>query len=110
MLLFFSFQTEVQWSTILWVLAVTYYKYVTIKISTLICRSTSNLASQSASLYESEDNTVKEDAIQSNDMTSMALSLLKQKLPPYVVNCILSSGFDEIEVLCSMDIDQKHAW
>ena len=37
----------------------------------------------------------------------MALSLLKQKLPPYVVNCILSSGFDEIEVLCSMDIDQK---
>ena len=36
-------------------------------------------------------------------MTSSALSLLNQKLPPYVINCPLSSGFDEIEVLCSMD-------
>ena len=37
------------------------------------------------------------------DLTSSALSLLNQKLPPYVINCPLSSGFDEIEVLCSMD-------
>ena len=37
------------------------------------------------------------------DMTSSALSLLNRKLPPYAINCPLSSGFDEIEVLCSMD-------
>ena len=33
------------------------------------------------------------------------IALMKQKLPEYVTNC-LSSGYDELEVLCSMDVSE----
>lgn len=35
------------------------------------------------------------------------MELLKQKLPPYIVNCFKSSGFDEIDVISEMDISEK---
>ncbi len=35
------------------------------------------------------------------------LSLMCEKLPTYVVNCMLASGFDVPEVVCSMDVTDE---
>lgn len=35
------------------------------------------------------------------------IELMKQKLPDYVVKCLLSAGYDEIEVLSTMDTSEK---
>ncbi len=35
------------------------------------------------------------------------LSLMHNKLPPYVVKCLLAAGFDVVEVVASMDISEK---
>ncbi len=35
------------------------------------------------------------------------LSSMREKLPNYVVNCMLASGFDVPEVVCSMDVTDK---
>ncbi len=32
------------------------------------------------------------------------LSVMREELPNYVVNCMLASGFDVPEVVCSMDV------
>ena len=32
---------------------------------------------------------------------------MKQKLPPSIVNCVVSAGFDEVEVLSSMDTSEN---
>ena len=70
--------------------------------------SSSNLETQATSLCESENDDLVLDLININgDLTSSPLSLLKQKLPLYVVNCFLSLAFDEIEVLCSMEKIEK---
>lgn len=34
------------------------------------------------------------------------ITLMKQKLPEYIVNCLTSSGYDELEVLCGMDTSE----
>ena len=43
------------------------------------------------------------DEVQENKINPRVMRLIKQKLPPYIVNCVVSAGFDEVEVLCSMD-------
>ena len=35
------------------------------------------------------------------------MELLEQKLPPYIVNCLKSCRFDEIDVISEMDISEK---
>ena len=40
-------------------------------------------------------------------MNLRVMRLMKQKLPPYIVNCVVSAGFDEIEVLSSMDTSEN---
>ena len=40
-------------------------------------------------------------------MRELVMRLMKQKLPPYIVNCVVSAGFDEVEVLSSMDTSEN---
>jgi len=35
-----------------------------------------------------------------------AIALMKKRLPDYVVNCLMKSGYDKIGVLCSIDISE----
>ena len=35
------------------------------------------------------------------------LALMHDKLPPYVVKCMLAAGFDVVEVVTSMDLSDK---
>lgn len=35
------------------------------------------------------------------------VTLMKQRLPEYIVNCFMSSGYDEMEVISTMDISDK---
>ena len=35
------------------------------------------------------------------------VTLMKQRLPEYIVNCFMSSGYDEIEVISTMDTSDK---
>ena len=58
---------------------------------------------------------IDEDAITSHDdhdisakeASSDILNLLQKRLPPYVVNCFMVSGFDSIDVITSMDVSEK---
>ena len=43
----------------------------------------------------------------SNEPTIDVLEMMKQKLPEYVVKCLISAGYDEIEVLSTMDTSEK---
>ena len=43
----------------------------------------------------------------SNEPTIDVLEMMKQKLPEYVVKCLISAGYDEIEVLPTMDTSEK---
>ena len=47
------------------------------------------------------------DEVQENKMNARVIRLMKQKLPPYIVNCVVSAGFDEVEVLSSMDTSEN---
>ena len=43
-----------------------------------------------------------------NDEPSIDVrGLMKQKLPEYVVKCLMSAGYDEIEVLSTMNTSEK---
>lgn len=35
------------------------------------------------------------------------IALMRERLPPYVVNCLLASGFDVVDVIMSMDVSDK---
>jgi len=39
--------------------------------------------------------------------TSSTIALMKKMLPDYIVNCFLSAGYDEVAVLCNMDISDN---
>ena len=43
----------------------------------------------------------------SNEPTIDVLEMMKQKLPEYVVKCLISAGYDEIKVLSTMDTSEK---
>ena len=48
------------------------------------------------------------DEVQENIiMNARVMRLMKQKLPSYIVKCVVSAGFDEVEVLCSMDTSEN---
>ena len=32
---------------------------------------------------------------------------MKERLPQYVVNCLITSGYDEMQVLCDMDTSES---
>lgn len=38
---------------------------------------------------------------------SDVLELMKQRLPAYVVNCLLAAGYDVIEVISNMDVSEN---
>ena len=35
------------------------------------------------------------------------VDLMKKELPEYVANCLLVSGYDDLDVLCSMDVSES---
>ena len=41
------------------------------------------------------------------DVVQDVVTLMKQRLPEYIVNCFMSSGYDEMEVISTMDISDK---
>lgn len=43
----------------------------------------------------------------SNEPTINVIEIMKQKLPEYVVKCLISAGHDEIEVLSTMGTSEK---
>ena len=43
----------------------------------------------------------------SNVATCDIVTLMKQRLPKYIVNCFMSSGYDEMEVISTMDTSDK---
>ena len=36
-----------------------------------------------------------------------AMKSLEKKLPPYVVNCLKTAGFDSVDAICSMDVSER---
>ena len=47
------------------------------------------------------------DEVQENKINWRVTRLMKQKLPPYIVNCIVSARFDKVKVLSSMDTSEN---
>ena len=43
----------------------------------------------------------------SSNVTCGVVTLMKQRLPEYIVNCFISSGYDEMEVISTMDTSDK---
>ena len=50
-----------------------------------------------------------ESSLQSTEASSEldVIALMRQRLPQYVVNCLLASGFDVADVIMSMDVSDK---
>ena len=40
-------------------------------------------------------------------LTCDIVTLIKQRLPEYIVNCFMSSGYNEMEVISTMDTSDK---
>ena len=54
------------------------------------------------------DHSSDQEAEQSGSNTTCdVVILMKQRLPEYIVNCFMSSGYDEMEVISTMDTSDK---
>jgi len=43
----------------------------------------------------------------SNDLEVDVLTLIEKRLPRYVMNCLQAAGYDDLEVIASMDVGEK---
>ena len=44
------------------------------------------------------------DECEPNPASNITVDLMKKMLPEYIVNCLLSSGHDEMSVICTLDV------
>ena len=47
------------------------------------------------------------DESKSSPASNIAVDLMKKMLPEYIVNCFLSAGYDEMSVICNLDISDN---
>lgn len=56
---------------------------------------------------DSEEHNCKEVSKEEYDMEYDVISLMERRLPRYVVNCFRAAGYDEIQVVASMDTSDR---
>lgn len=61
----------------------------------------------SSSAGDHEGGQSGSNAIATCDKTCDVITLMKQRLPGYIVNCFMSSGYDEMEVISTMDTSER---